>query len=131
MSLGRGVKGAAGLMEDNSDLPVADPPDEFDVYELVRLMQPLDPPAMEADALDLLQRQHLGHLAAMVAAGHLKAAGPMRDQPDERRRGICLYRVGSLEEARRLAEHDPAVRAGRFEVEVMHWLTPKGALRFK
>jgi uncharacterized protein YciI len=119
--------------EEESALPVADPPNEFDVYELVRLMRPADPravPAMKESELELLQRQHLGHLAAMAKAGHLKAAGPMSDQPDERWRGICLYQVGSLEEARRLAEQDPSVRAGRLEIEVMHWYTRKGALRF-
>jgi len=32
--------------------------------------------------------------------------------------------------ARRLAEADPAVAAGRLEVEVMTWYTQKGALAF-
>jgi uncharacterized protein len=34
------------------------------------------------------------------------------------------------EEARALAEADPAVRAGRFEVVVMPWRVPAGAVRF-
>ena len=33
-----------------------------------------------------------------------------------------------LERARMLAEDDPAVRAGRSEVRVLNWITPKGAL---
>jgi uncharacterized protein YciI len=53
----------------------------------------------------------------------------LSDQPDDGWRGICLYQVGSLEEARRLAELDPAVRAGVFSVDVMSWYTAKGALR--
>lgn len=35
------------------------------------------------------------------------------------RRPRDAYRTGSLEEARRLAEGDPAVRAGRLEVDVI------------
>ena len=41
-----------------------------------------------------------------------------------------MYQVGSLSEARRLAESDPAVRAGRLRVEVMNWYTEKGAICF-
>jgi len=66
----------------------------------------------------------------MKEAGYLKVAGPLGDQPDDSWRGICLYQVGSLGEARRLAETDPAVRAGRLTIEVMHWYTAKGACAF-
>jgi hypothetical protein len=33
-----------------------------------------------------------------------------------------------VEEARALAEDDPAVRAGRFEIQAMQWFTAKDAL---
>ena len=110
--------------------PTAEPPTEFDFYEFVLLRRAPNPPLIDEEAAELLQRQHLGHLSAMRDAGHLKVAGPFGDQPDEGWRGLCLYQVGSLEEARRLAEGDPAVRAGRFAVDVMHWYTRKGAVRF-
>jgi uncharacterized protein YciI len=67
----------------------------------------------------------------MKQAGHLKVAGPFSEQPDDSWRGLCLYRVGSLEQARRLAEADPAVRAGRLSIDVMHWYTAKDALSFR
>jgi hypothetical protein len=35
--------------------------------------------------------------------------------------GISIYRVGSVEKARALAENDPAVRAGRHAVRVVKW----------
>lgn len=66
----------------------------------------------------------------MAREGHLVAAGPFGDQDDESLRGLALYRVGSVERARELAEADPAVRAGRLEVEVMTLYTQKGALAF-
>jgi uncharacterized protein YciI len=116
--------------EGSSEPPTAEPPSEFDVYELVVLRWPEHRPPIDPDLADRLQSQHLGHLAAMKDAGRLKVAGPLDSQPDEHLRGICLYQVGSLEEARRLAESDPAVRAGRLAVEVMAWFTPKGTVCF-
>jgi uncharacterized protein len=108
----------------------AEPPAEFDVYELVLLRRAEGRPEIDDETADRLQRQHLGHFAAMKEAGHLKVAGPLDEQPDDSWRGICLYQVGSTDEVRRLAEQDPAVRAGRFRIEVMQWYTAKGALGF-
>jgi hypothetical protein len=34
------------------------------------------------------------------------------------------------EQARALKEQDPAVRAGRFAVEVLPWIVPAGAMTF-
>jgi uncharacterized protein len=41
---------------------------------------------------------------------------------------LTFYRTGSLEEARRLAEEDPAVRAGRLAVDIMVWYCPVGTM---
>jgi uncharacterized protein len=108
----------------------ADPPEAFDTYQFIVLRRPAVVPDSEEEAAELLQRQHLGHFAAMKEQGHMKVAGPLRDQADESMRGICLYQVGSLEEARRLAEQDPAVQAGFYIVDVMTWFTAQGALHF-
>jgi uncharacterized protein len=110
------------------DLPEADPPDEFDEYTLVLLYRGLNPPSLDEQEGDRLQRQHLGHLQAMQRNGALMASGPFSDQPDESLRGLCLYRVG-LDEARRLAESDPAVRRGRLRIVAFKWYTRKGAVR--
>jgi uncharacterized protein YciI len=114
-----------------ADTPrTAEPPAEFDVFQLVVLRRPADRPDFDEATADLLQSQHLGHYANMMDAGLLKVAGPLSDQPDESVRGICIYQVGSVAEARRLAEQDPAVRAGVFALDVMTWRTAKGALSF-
>jgi uncharacterized protein YciI len=112
-------------------LRTADPPTELDAYELVLLRRPEARPRISDETAEVLQRQHLGHLANMTEAGYLNVVGPLEDQPDESWRGVCVYQVGSLEEARRLAELDPAVRAGQLSVEVMRWYTAKGALRWE
>jgi uncharacterized protein YciI len=116
--------------DDITSPPEAEPPAEFDVYELVLLLRGESPPPLDDEASELLQRQHLGHLKAMREQGYLKVAGPLDDQPDEGWRGVCLYHVGSLEQAERLARADPAVKAGRLNVAVMHWYCAKDAIAF-
>jgi uncharacterized protein len=106
----------------------ADPPAAMERYSLVLLRRPANGGPKVADA-EALQRQHIGHLQAMARAGKLVVAGPFDDQTDPRMRGMCLYRVG-IEEARRLAQEDPAVKAGRLEVEVLTWWVEKGAMTF-
>lgn len=116
--------------------PQAPAPMEFETYQLVLLKRPAEredlPEAhiQEIQEIQEIQAAHLAHLTRMAREGHMVVAGPFGDQEDERLRGLCLYRVGSVDEARRLAEQDPAVQAGRLEVEVMTWYTQKGALAF-
>lgn len=55
--------------------------------------------------------------------------GPVIDPPDRSLRGLTFYRTGSVEEARRLAEADPAVRARRLAVDIMTWYCPPGTMR--
>lgn len=104
-----------------------EPPPNMERYSLVILRRPANaPPVADAAAL---QRQHLGHLEAMARAGKLVVAGPFDDQTDPRMRGLCIYRT-SIDEARRLAQGDPMVKAGRLEVEVLSWWVEKGAITF-
>jgi uncharacterized protein YciI len=112
----------------SADAPEADPPDEFDEYTLVLLYRGAKPPQLSVEESDRLQRQHLGHLEAMRRRGALLLSGPFSDQPDDNLRGLCVYRVG-LDEARQLAESDPAVRRGRLKIVAFKWYTRKGALQ--
>jgi len=43
-------------------------------------------------------------------------------------RGVFVFKVGSLDEARALSNADPAVKAGRLVVDVHPWEVPVGAL---
>jgi uncharacterized protein len=110
------------------DLPEADPPSEFDEYTLVLLYRGANPPQLSEQESDRLQRQHLGHLESMHKRGVLLVHGPFSEQPDDNFRGLCVYGTG-LEEARRLAESDPAVRRGRLRIVAFKWYTPKSALQ--
>jgi uncharacterized protein YciI len=108
--------------------PESGPPAEFDRYQLVLLERSADAPELDEEAGDRLQRRHLGHFAKMRRAGLMTVAGPIGG--DETIAGICLYRADSPERARQLAEDDPAVRAGRFNVRVLDWFTAKDAIRW-
>jgi uncharacterized protein YciI len=101
---------------------------ELEAYELVFLRRPPDAREYDEETLDRIQAEHLAYLGSLRAAGHIVTSGPVLEQPDESLRGLVFYRVGSLDEARRLAERDPAVQAGRLAVEVMAWWCPAGSM---
>jgi uncharacterized protein YciI len=109
----------------------AGPAPNMEKYYLVLLKRPAKPPQLEAKALEDLQDRHLDHIRKMYFAGKMVVAGPFDEQKDPTLRGLCLYRVGDREEARKLAEEDPMVRAGRLEVEVVAWWVEKGAVTFR
>lgn len=74
-----------------------------------------DRPKDEAAAL---QMAHLKHLLTLRAAGKIALVGPLTDDSDLR--GLAVYNT-PVEEARRLAEADPAVQAGSLVVEAHPW----------
>jgi uncharacterized protein YciI len=73
-----------------------------------------------------LQEAHMANIRSMAAAGKLVIAGPFTKAPPYA--GVFVFKVGSLEEAKSLAEADPAVKAGRLVAEVHPWSVPKGSL---
>lgn len=101
---------------------------DLEAFELVVLRRPAQPASYDDDTIDRIQREHLAYHASLREAGHVVTNGPVTDQPDESFRGLTFYRTGSLEQARRLAQADPAVQAGRLEVDVMTWYCPPGTM---
>lgn len=101
----------------------------FDQYTVVLLLTPSNPPELAEEAADALQDAHLNHLAELHEAGHLLAAGPLLGGAGRRFRGISIFK-GEPEQIRKLAEQDPAVQAGWFELEVLPWMVPGGAIGF-
>lgn len=80
----------------------------------------------DAETAKRLQSEHLQYMTGQSKEGRLVVAGPfMVDTP---RRGIVVYRVATMEEARQRAEADPMVKVGRLAVELHPWQVPKGAL---
>ena len=63
------------------------------------------------DEAAALQRAHLDNITRLAEEGSLIVAGPFLDDSDVR--GIYIFAVETIEEARKLSETDPAIQAGR------------------
>ncbi len=66
-----------------------------------------------------LQRKHLKNILRLAENGTLIVAGPFLD--NQSIRGIFIFNVESVEEARKIAETDPAVKAGTLVLELHPW----------
>lgn len=66
-----------------------------------------------------LQRAHLDNITRLAEEGKLVLAGPFLDREDIR--GIYIFDVKTIEEAKILTETDPAIQAGSLEMELRPW----------
>lgn len=82
--------------------------------------------AEQTPELKKLQEDHLSHIREMGESGKLVAAGPFGDNGHIR--GILIFRAESLDEARMMAEGDPAVKAGRLTLEIHPWMAARGVM---
>ena len=73
-----------------------------------------------------IQKGHMANINRLAEMKKLIAAGPFGD--NGRLRGIFVFRVASLEEAKALTETDPAVQAGRLAMDIHPWMVPEGVL---
>ena len=73
-----------------------------------------------------IQKGHMANIQRLANLKKLVVAGPFGD--DGRLRGIFVFRVNSLEEAKELTLTDPAVQAGRLAMEIHPWVVPAGIL---
>jgi uncharacterized protein len=101
---------------------------DLEAFELVLLRRPEAAPSYDDATLGRIQHEHLAYHASLRETGQVVTNGPVTDTPDDSLRGLTFYRTGSLDEARRLAEADPAVQAGRLEIDVMRWYCPPGTM---
>ena len=69
-----------------------------------------------------IQEAHLKNIMRLAAEGKLIVAGPFLD--DKNIRGIFIFNVESIDEAKKLTESDPAVKAGVLEMELHPWYGP-------
>ena len=78
-------------------------------------------------ATEEIQKGHMANINRLADMKKLIAAGPFGD--NGRLRGIFVFRVASLEEAKKLTATDPAIQAGRLAMEIHQWMVPEGVLK--
>ena len=77
-------------------------------------------------ATEALQKAHMANINRLAEMKKLVVAGPFGDNGPLR--GIFVFKVASLKEAKELAETDPSVQAGRLAISMHPWLVPEGIL---
>jgi uncharacterized protein len=114
-----------GVAARPASAPTAEPGQMGTVY-LVLLKKGPAWTGQETPATRAVQEAHMANIRAMWEAKKLIIAGPLGDNGEVR--GVFLFQVSTLEEARALADSDPAVKAGRLVAEIHPWWVEKRAL---
>jgi uncharacterized protein YciI len=117
MAAGLAAPGCAGA-------PAADPVPRELRYVVFLRQDPARLP-MHVSIRQAIMDAHMANIQKMADEGVLVAAGPMEDK-EVTISGIFVLKAPSLEEAYRIAAHDPTVIAGRNTVDVHAWLGPAG-----
>ncbi len=88
-------------------------------------------PNTELDSAESAQlmRAHLDNINRMSEEGTLVLAGPFFGNGDLR--GIYIFDVDTLADAEALTNTDPAIRAGRLEMELLEWYGSAALLDLK
>ena len=102
---------------------------EFERFTIALLLLRTDAPAFTEMEEAELQDAHMSHLSDLHDNGYLLAAGPVLGPPNRELRGFSIFNVDA-ERARELKQEDPAVRAGKYRIEVFPWLLPAGLIAF-
>lgn len=66
-----------------------------------------------------LQKAHMANITRLADEGKLVVAGPFTDNTDLK--GIYVFDVKTIEEAQKLCETDPAIKAGSLMMELHPW----------
>lgn len=99
---------------------------DFDHFSVGLLTTKSDSQRSDGPESDAIQDAHMSYLADMHETGQLLAARPTFN---ECFRGLLLFNT-DRETATTLILADPAERAGWFDVTVIDWMVPGGAMNF-
>ncbi len=67
-----------------------------------------------------LFKGHFAMINRLAGEGKLSLAGPFNDEKKEFR-GLYVFNVETIEEAQKLTETDPSIKAGIFKVDFIKW----------
>ncbi len=74
-------------------------------------------PDVSQPVRDSLMKGHFGFINRMSDKGLLVMAGPL-DKNERQYRGIYVFNVPPVEQAKAMAKEDPSIQAGYFDVEL-------------
>lgn len=72
-----------------------------------------------------IQKNHMAHISWLAEQNYISIAGPSENH--ENVAGFLLFNTETMKQADSLAKLDPAVKAGRLEVETLPWWAAKGS----
>ncbi len=86
-------------------------------------------PQVEPESLQATLPAHLEYQKHQERIGKLAFAGPLSDDTGELMEGtgLIVYRAGSLDEARQLADADPMHAEGKRRYRLRRWLINEGS----
>lgn len=100
---------------------------EFEMKQYFFVMLKVGPKRDQDSATTAkIQEGHIAHLTKMYNEGKMDLAGPMLDKWETK--GICVYNVATIEEAKALVDQDPAIVSGRLIAEIHPWYAGKGSV---
>jgi uncharacterized protein len=113
------------LIESNAIHPPAVPPG-MEQYTLV-LMKRGDHWNPDTPDFNDRMKEHGANMKKLIDEGRIAVAGPIAHSEPGELRGVVIFRVG-MEQATKLVQDDPGVKAGLFNTEIHPWATGKGVL---
>ena len=81
---------------------------------------PNDSQITDKDKRAELFKGHFAMINRLAGEGKLVLAGPLSDDKKEFR-GLYVFNVETVEEAQKLTETDPSIKAGIFKVDFIRW----------
>jgi len=125
LAVGLSTPAAAEAPPSPTAKPEPEPAHRMKQYFFVLLRRGPDHSQSKAEA-EKIQEGHMAHIRATAESGQLQIAGPFDDE-DGDWRGILIYDVKTLDEAKALCAADPAVKAGRLVCDIRGWWAQQGA----
>ena len=78
----------------------------------------------QTDETRRMQEGHLANFQKLAEAGKLIVAGPFGDNGELR--GMLIFKLESVDEARKLMDADPTLKAGRLTLDLHPWFAAAG-----
>jgi uncharacterized protein YciI len=110
--------------EKSAKAPGAEPKYEMTTYVMGLLHKGPKWTAEDTTYTRGIQEGHMANIRKMADTGKLIVAGPFSDNGELR--GVFIFKLASVDEARVMVDADPAVKAGRLVVELHPWFAAAG-----